>query len=390
MLKPTGIQIGIAGLAALAVAMGIGRFAFTPLLPMMQEDFGLSVAEGGWLASANYAGYLIGALSVMVLPVRPDIAIRCGLLAIGLTTLAMGIADRFGVWIVLRALAGIASALVLIHVSAWALERLAPLRRPLLNGVVFAGVGAGITMVGVLCIALMHAAVGSAQTWIALGILSLVLTVAMWRAFATGGYVPTMPGAQQSKRPPGWYREAARLVFSYAAFGFGYIIPATFLPAMARQAIQDPAVFGWSWPIFGAAAALSTLAAAWLSASIGNRPLWIVSLLVMACGVALPVVLPGIAAILLSALLVGGTFMVATMNGLKEAREMGGDNLTGLTAAMTAAFAFGQIAGPVSVSYLAGSGYTGPLLIACASLAVGACVLLRRARAAPAPQPVRS
>ena len=91
----------------------------------------------------------------------------------------------------------------------------------------------------------------------------------------------------------GWYREAARLVFSYGAFSSGYIIPATFLPAMAREVIQDPAVFGWSWPAFGAAAALSTLAAAWLAPSIANRSLWIASQLVMTCGVALPVVLAG-------------------------------------------------------------------------------------------------
>ena len=62
--------IALAGLAALAVAMGIGRFAFTPLLPMMQADAGLTLAQGGWLASANYAGYLAGALWAAAQPVR--------------------------------------------------------------------------------------------------------------------------------------------------------------------------------------------------------------------------------------------------------------------------------------------------------------------------------
>src|SRR6185503_9685460 len=121
---------------ALALAIGVGRFAFTPLLPMMQED-GLSVAAGGWLAFANYAGYLLGALSVMMLPARPAVAIRGGLMATGLATVAMGMTDRFGDWLALRALAGVASAWVLVHVSAWALGRLAPLHRPLLAGVVF-------------------------------------------------------------------------------------------------------------------------------------------------------------------------------------------------------------------------------------------------------------
>ena len=156
--KPTGIQIAIAGLAALAVAMGIGRFAFTPLLPMMQEDAGLSIGDGGWLASANYVGYLVGAMSAMAARIPVATAIRGGLILIGIATLAMGFEHRFAVWMGLRAVAGIANAWVGIFVFAWCLERLAPLARPLLNGVVFAGVGAGIMTVGALCIALMHAA----------------------------------------------------------------------------------------------------------------------------------------------------------------------------------------------------------------------------------------
>src|SRR5438309_12014466 len=106
--------VALAGLTALAVAMGIGRFAFTPILPMMQEDAGLSIAEGGWLASANYLGYLLGALSVVAVRIRAARAIRGGLVTIGLATLGMGLQDSFAIWIALRALAGIASAWVLI------------------------------------------------------------------------------------------------------------------------------------------------------------------------------------------------------------------------------------------------------------------------------------
>ncbi len=371
-------SIALAGLAALAVAIGVGRFAFTPLLPMMQEDAGLTVTAGGWLASANYAGYLAGALAAMAIPVRAATAIRGGLIAIGFATLAMGFETRFFEWTLLRAVAGIASAFVLIHVSAWSLERLTLPGRPWLTGVVFAGVGAGIACVGVLSVVLMSAALTSRAAWIVFGVLSLVACLATWRVFEAGAAAAqhTAQRGEGSKGP----RESAALVFSYAALGFGYIIPATFLPAMARELVRDPAVFGWSWPVFGAAAAASTIVAALLPPGVSNRHLLIASLAAMAVGVALPVVLPGIAGILLAALFVGGTFMVATMAGLKEARAAAGARPARLMAAMTAAFATGQIAGPIMVSFLVGAGgeIATCLLAACALLVAGACVLIRR------------
>src|SRR5690348_431061 len=146
------VIIALSGLVALAIAMGIGRFAFTPLLPMMQEDAGLSVAAGGWLASANYAGYLIGALLAMHLTFDRAATIRAALCTIGLTTLAMGLTDWFIPWAALRAIAGLASAWALISVSAWSLERLSPLKRPLLSAAVFSGVGAGIALAGLVCL----------------------------------------------------------------------------------------------------------------------------------------------------------------------------------------------------------------------------------------------
>ena len=163
----------LAGAAALAVAMGIGRFAFTPVLPMMLQDAGLSMTSGGWLASANYLGYLLGALSAMLLQVRLERAIRAGLAVIGLATLAMGGVDSFALWVVLRMLAGVASAWVLISVSAWCMDALAVYQRPFLNSLVFAGVGSGIAAAGLLCIVLTQWQAGSAHAWTALGLLAL-------------------------------------------------------------------------------------------------------------------------------------------------------------------------------------------------------------------------
>src|SRR5262249_61541154 len=108
--------------------------------------------------------------------------------------------------------------------------------------------------------------------------------------------------------------------------------------------------------LLGSAPMGSTLATAMLRSRVSNRRLWVASHLVMALGIALPIVWSGIVSIMLAALFVGGTFMVATMTGLQEAREVGGVRATGLMAALTSAFALGQIAGPISVSLVVGAG----------------------------------
>jgi MFS family permease len=316
--------VALAGLVALAVAMGIGRFAFTPILPMMQVDVGLSVAAGGWLASANYLGYLLGALSAAVIPLRSPTAIRVGLGVIGTVTWAMAVTHEPGAWVALRGIAGIASAWVLVFGSAWCLDRLASLGRPGLSGAVFAGVGVGIAVAGGVCLVLMRHGAGSAQPWASLGILALVATTLVWSVFGAAGETVTAPGRPPRAAGSGPILDRLRLVLGYGAFGFGYIIPATFVPVMARQLVRDPSIFGWAWPLFGAAAAASTFAAAGLARFLGNRGLWSLGQVVMAVGVVLPVVWPSIAGILGAALLVGGTFMVITMTGMQEARRVAG------------------------------------------------------------------
>jgi MFS family permease len=389
--------VAAAGLVALAVAMGIGRFAFTPILPMMQQEHGLTVAEGGWLASANYAGYLLGALSAMAPRARPAAGIRAGLVLIAVVTIGMGIEQTFSMWLGLRALAGIGSAWVLVFASAWSLERLAAVRRPLLNGLVFAGVGTGIAVAGAWCLGLMQAGGGAAQAWLGLGLVSLAATAAIWPIFGRAG--TGRPGRRDDAVAPvarhgpsgaagagrSWNADAVRLVLCYGAYGFGYIIPGTFLPAMARQLVADPLVFGWSWPLFGVAAAVTPLGAAALGRRWGNRRVWIASHLVMALGVAVPLAWPGIGGIMAAALLVGGPFVVVTLVGMQEARSVAGAAAPRLMAAMTSAFALGQILGPICVSLLVGAGadLSRPLLIASAVLVAGAIGLAARSRRGP-------
>jgi len=381
--RTSAMGFALAGLAALAVAMGVGRFAFTPLLPMMQADAGVSVAQGGWLASANYLGYLVGALWAGTLRVGASTAIRAGLAVISVTTLAMALDAGFAAWAVLRFVAGVASAFVLIHTSAWCLERIvphegertAPLWAPILPGVLYAGVGTGIFVAGALCVVLMARQASSSSAWFMLGLVSLAIGALVWPVFRSPS-----EQAPVSAVPRRWTGLQVRLVLAYGAYGFGYIIPATFLPIMARDVVSDPAVFGWAWPAYGAAAALATLVVAQFSGSFSNRAALIGCHLVMAFGVAAPVFWPGVGGILLSALCVGSPFVVVTMVGMQEARTVAGTQAPRLMAAMTAAFAAGQVIGPLAVSFLVGAagGFNGMLLFAAGVMVAGALLLLRR------------
>src|SRR5690606_5702734 len=228
-------------------------------------------------------------------------------------------------------------------------------------GVVFSGVGTGIATAGLLCLTLALGQVSSAISWLMLAGVSLLLLPVAWRL--------RTPQASKAAREPGTARQASsesatdstkpappafpwRLILCYGLFGMGYILPATFLPAQARAFIDDPALFGLAWPVFGAAAAVSTLVASRLTARFSLRRLWCVSQLIMAVGVCLPALHSSLGAILLAACCVGGTFMVATMTGMQEARRyVPAAHTAQLIGLLTAAFALGQLLGPLVFSF---------------------------------------
>jgi MFS family permease len=290
-----------------------------------------------------------------------------------LGTSAMGFVQTLSDWMVLRAVTGIGSAWVLIFVSAWCLDHLQHVGRLVLNGAIFAGVGAGILVTGLLCLAFMNAKMTSTQAWIGLGTLAILSTALIWPATRT---IP-----RSERKLPGlrtWNLEAGRLILCYGAFGFSYIIPATFLPAMAQRIVSDPGVFGWMWPAFGAAAIVSTLVAAGMSKRVSNRQLWIASQLFMALGVALPALWHHLFSILVASLLVGSTFMVISTVAVQEARQVAGRDPTPLISAMTTCFAIGQVIGPLLASKLPhlGDEFTGSLLLASFVLLLSACILI--------------
>lgn len=368
---PSPARIAAAGCIALAVAMGIGRFAFTPVLPLMQDDYALPIEQGAWLATANYLGYLAGAIVTMLFGLRATTAIRTGLALIAITTALMALNAGLAVWLVLRALAGAGSALVMVYVAAWTVERLRT-RDPALNGAVFGGVGIGIACAGGIVGALTHFNAGSVSAWEVLGLLS----VAGWLAIngTLGDATSNAPLQSTDRKHPRWNAQAIRIVCCFALAGFGYIVPASFIPVMAKQAVGDSPLFAWAWPLFGLAALASTFAASALTQHWRNRSIWAAGHLIMALGVALPALWPNLVAIIAAALLVGSTFMVVTMIAVREARALAGTDAVWLLSALTAAFATGQLAGPVCAAFLLRHGYglSSSLALAAVLLAVSA------------------
>lgn len=349
-------------MAALAAAMGIGRFAFTPLLPMMLHDGVVDIATGSWLATANYAGYLAGALLYMALPwlgrhlgrMPGNAALNAALVRGGLvaTVLLTGLLALPwpAFWPLLRLLAGVASALVFLGTANWCLVRLAHLGRPAWGGLIFCGPGLGIVITGLLTSAMVAAGWSAAAGWAAFSLLAAVLCAGAWIVFqggeaplaAVSGNVAATPLPLPRPAP-----ERALLAVAYGLAGLGYIVTATFLPVIARAAL--PAGSVWPdlfWPIFGAGVALGALLSTRIAPTRDRRLLLGVAYVLQAAGVALGVLWPGPAGFALGSLLLGLPFTAITFFALQEARYQWPQAGAGFTGLLTALYGIGQIAGP--------------------------------------------
>lgn len=377
-------RAAVAGLIALAAAVGIGRFAFTPLLPMMQHDSGLTITAGGWLASANYLGYFAGALSVVWLHVPAATMLRAAMALNAMLIAAMGLTDSLAAWLAIRGAAGVVSAWVFVFASTVVLKRLAESGRIDLSSVMFAGVGIGMLLPGLICILFVALGVAARDAWFAFAALAAAAAVFVWRAFGHVAEVAVAESAHDRERPL-WTSTMVRLIVSYGLFGLGYIIPATFLPAFARDMLAGSHAYAWFWPACGTAAALSVLASAAWSRRHGDYALLLVCCVAEAAGIALPVFAHNAAMILMSSVLLGATFIVITVAALREARRLAPAHGGKLIGAMTASFALGQIAGPLGAAYLvAWRGNFDVSLILAAIALLGAAVVLPKSKPAHA------
>ncbi|WP_046059906.1 YbfB/YjiJ family MFS transporter [Paracidovorax citrulli] len=382
------LAVALAGMAALGAAMGIGRFAFTPLLPMMLRDGALTLAGGSWLATVNYIGYLAGALVCMALPwLAPGTArswqgarlTRWGLAATVLLTCAMAL-PLPGAWPLLRAAAGVASAVVFLNVSSWCMARLVALGQPALGGLIFCGPGLGIVLTGLSASAMVSAHWRAAAGWAVFGLLCAVLCALVWsvvRGAAQPAAGAAGPAAPRTAAPVARGGRSARalLTLAYGLAGLGYIVTATFLPVIARGVL--PAGSPWPdlfWPVFGAGVALGAALSTRTPAAWDRR--WL-----LAVSIGLGLAWPGVPGFALGSLLLGLPFTAITFYALQEARRIwpaAGDSFAGL---LTVAYGLGQIAGPPLVAWALHhaatpqQGFAHGLAMAAGALGLGAAVL---------------
>jgi len=422
--RPSAPAIAVAGAVALAVAMGIGRFAFTPILPMMLHDGVVDLHAASWLASANYLGYLSGALLCTFVPLfwsrlpgRKPIdgpaLVRAGLAATGVLTLAMAL-PLPAAWPSLRFLAGVASSMVFVFGSGWCLTQLALRGRPALGGAMFAGPGAGIVASGLVASAMVASGGSSALAWFVFGVLACVLSASIWRVFQTRAAEPAVsvapvgdatpravdeakersasPTRERSVAlgPTHPHAEVGTLAFAYGISGFGYIVTATFLPVIARAAL--PADSPWLdlfWPIFGAGVILGALLATRVRVSGDLRLVLAGAYLVQSVAIAIGLALPTAAGFALGSFLLGLPFTAITYFALQEVRRLRPHQVAATTGLVTALWSIGQTAGPPMVALLlrrstgVGAAFTLSLVIAATALVVGAVVFLVASRLWP-------
>jgi predicted MFS family arabinose efflux permease len=370
-------RAALACMITLAVAMGLGRFAFTPMLPIMLHEGKLQLEAGGVLASLNYLGYFLGAVSCAAIGIKAKNMVRGGLAATAVLLVGMGVLHSFASWGILRTAAGVMSAWVFVFASGWGLRRLAETNSPALAGVIYTGPGIGIAMTGLLGGALGRW--GSEAGWIGLGVLAVVLVALIWPVFDDGDLPAPAASAAAPVAGTGSAASASArsdaiwLVALYGLAGFGYIITATFLPVIARQALPGSPWPDFFWPLFGLAIIPGALIGARAPVHWDNRLLLAVAYALQALGVVLSVAWPTIVGFALGSVLLGMPFTAITLFAMRDARRLRGNAAAGLIGYATASYGVGQIIGPLFAAPLAqrtGS-FQLPLLVAAAALALG-------------------
>ncbi|MCB1385310.1 MAG: YbfB/YjiJ family MFS transporter [Nitratireductor sp.] len=374
----SALRAAFGGFCAMALAMGIGRFFYTPVLPPMIEAGRLAAVEAGLAAGANFLGYLLGALAAS----SPRFATNrhrwliVALFACAATTLLSGVWVNFTLFAAIRFAAGIASAFSLIFVSAIVMRLFQEQGRPGLIAVHFAGVGTGIVISSAIVPAAIALGWGWSAMWVAAAAAAALLLFAhllLLPREAAGDEAAAAPAAMDGK-PASAFRPAFwALLAGYGFFGFGYSVSGTFINTIAKADAALLPAEPWVWFAVGLAGIPSVYFWNRIVARIGLVLTYSIACVVEAAGILLLLWYATPLNLIVSGVTLGGTFMAITALGLAKARSMVPPSMAAAALAlMTASFGLGQMIGPVLAGFLFDhSGSFGPALAAAvAALAI--------------------
>ncbi|MER9947453.1 YbfB/YjiJ family MFS transporter [Mesorhizobium sp. M0047] len=348
----TALRFTFAGMIAMAVAMGIGRFVYTPILPGMMQELHLSPADAGWIASANYLGYLIGALAAAGgwAHGRERLLMLVGLGASVVLAALMGLTDMMAAFLVVRFLAGLASAFVMVFMASIVFSHIAAAGRGDLQAWHFGGVGLGIAISAAMMAVLVTEHAGWAAGWLwsaAISACGFVLVALMVdEGPLTNGEVARESALRMD-------RSLIKVIIAYGLFGFGYVVTATFLVAIVRQGGGSRVFEAMVWMVAGLAGFPSTWLWQKIAARTGLYPAYALACFIEVVGVTASVAIGGRTGPLLGGVLLGGTFIAITAFGLQAARQLAPRAPRRIFALMTAVFGVGQIIGPIAAGLLA-------------------------------------
>ena len=325
MQRDRSMALACGGLLAMAAALGIGRFVYTPILPAMLGALGWSKSDAGLIASANFLGYLAGALMAgrPFVAARPRAWLLTALALSAVSTAAMAAPSDIASFAALRFVGGIASAFVIVCASTLVLERLAVSGRRSLSAVHFAGVGVGIVISAIAVSAMLASGAGWRSLWIGSGAIALLAAISAAWLIPPAGDVAAASKPQVLRTAPS---RLGAMVVAYGLFGFGYVITATFLVTIVRLTAEVRVLEPWVWVLFGLAAIPSVACWTWLSQRIGIMNAFAAACVIEALGVAASVEWVTISGVCFSALVLGGTFMGLTALGFMAARALSAEN----------------------------------------------------------------
>jgi predicted MFS family arabinose efflux permease len=374
------IKVLSAGIFSLILTLGVARFAYTPLLPLMQQQAGLGLSDGGWLAAINYVGYLSGALlTSMISDLRlKDRLYRTGLVLAVLSTIGMAWTESVWLWGLLRFVAGFATATGLLVGSGLILNWLIRHGHRSELGIHFGGVGLGIVFCSVV-VELLYQSFDWRALWYIFSALGVALLIPAWAWLPRqeqGGM--TRSGETLVDRPPDkWFLRV--FILAYFCAGIGYVVSATFIVAIVEQLPGLEGKGTLTFLLIGAAAAPACVFWDLVARRIGDINALIWASLIQIFGILLPALSNHPVPTFISAILFGGTFigivsLVLTMAGryypTRPAKMMG---------KMTVSYGVAQIAAPAITGVLAehaNGSYSSGLYLAAGAMVIGTFLMV--------------